>query len=246
MPFKDTKEGQTHYCRACEEEARGIKSFELHTCKLFISSTEVKCKHDLKNIPESEKYKFCEKCNNYIKIITEAKCEHQYLKDQPNCIKCLHPKAEIKKSFTKKLNKKDMKNHKHNYYKNEDGRMECARCGLLKSTIEETPPTEAKCDVCKKNIAIFHLLNGKSFCKSCFDKEELQEKIEKEWEPKAESWQSSFYNVINKILETEEIDLKLESIDQLESFIATQKQKSFEEGVKSERIKRKMHKGWTH
>ena len=30
--FKDTYKGKTFYCLACEEEERGIKSFELHTC----------------------------------------------------------------------------------------------------------------------------------------------------------------------------------------------------------------------
>jgi len=49
-----------------------------------------------------------------------------------------------------------MKDHKHNYYKNESGRMECAQCGLLKSTIIETPLTEAKeCENCKSGLICF-------------------------------------------------------------------------------------------
>ena len=63
-------------------------------------------------------------------------------------------------------------NHKHHYYKNEDKQMECARCGLLKTTIEDIE--SIKCLNCGKKLKPILDKNkkwdGHSYCCECMPK----------------------------------------------------------------------------
>lgn len=64
--FKDTNEGKTNFCLACELEARGIQKLEAHTCGLKTIASTPENERLKGETPENEKLstlgKCCEKC----------------------------------------------------------------------------------------------------------------------------------------------------------------------------------------
>jgi len=99
--IKDTPEGTTHFCLACEEEARGVITTEnIHTCGIKKVSTQPK-NLSAEDIPMGysawirygKKYHYYD----YARDIIEAKASARW------CYKILQHSAKIPKSVLAEL-----------------------------------------------------------------------------------------------------------------------------------------------